>query len=313
MDRRDVSWCGYWPAVPTPFLRTGELDEGAFRNILTQYLSYGVHGMLVNGSSGEWFSQSIDERKAVAQIAVHEIRGRVPVVICCTALTAADVCELAKHAKSVGADGIMISAPPYMRPAPEEVTAFVRRVSDSIPIPIMVYNVPRRVGVDLTASVIVRLAAVPNVVALKNSVSDEQFFETLTLTADTLRVFGGNFFSAIGIAALAEVGGDGYIGGWELLGADLPGFFDAAWAGDSARAREIAVREKALDRQLWDESNRPRFGRSFQSQLKAGCNLLGMSAGYPRFPLLPLDTEELAALGNVLKAAGLVLVEAATV
>ena len=72
MDRHDVNWKGYWPAVPTPLTRDGALDERAWRELLRMYLAQGMHGVLVNGTTGEWFSQSDAERKRLAEIATEE-------------------------------------------------------------------------------------------------------------------------------------------------------------------------------------------------------------------------------------------------
>jgi len=102
MDRNDVSWKGYWPASPTPFTRAGELDEPTLRSLMRFYLENGMHGVLVNGSTGEWWSQSDAERKRVAEIAVDELHGKIPVVVGVTTFTARSSAELGKHAAAAG-------------------------------------------------------------------------------------------------------------------------------------------------------------------------------------------------------------------
>src|ERR1700749_3761608 len=84
MDRDSVDWKGYWIAAPTPFTATGALDEDALRAVLRLYRRQGVHGVLANGTTGEWFAQSDIERRRVAEIAVEELGGKIPVVIGCT-------------------------------------------------------------------------------------------------------------------------------------------------------------------------------------------------------------------------------------
>ena len=106
MDRNDVSWQGYWPACPTPFAADGSFDEDSLRALLDYYLGVGVHGVLINGTTGEWFSQTPDERRLVAETALQAVAGRVPVVIGCTSYTADEVASFARHAIDAGASGV---------------------------------------------------------------------------------------------------------------------------------------------------------------------------------------------------------------
>src|ERR1700730_10060837 len=140
MDRDSVGWKGYWIAAPTPFTEMGALDESALRSVLRLYHDQGLHGVLVNGTTGEWFSQTEAERKRVAEIAVEELGGKIPVVVGCTTFTPQNTIELARHALSVRADGVMSTPPPYCAPVPREIVAYFRALSDQVSIPIMVYN-----------------------------------------------------------------------------------------------------------------------------------------------------------------------------
>ena len=305
-------WKGYWAASPTPFGADGGIETGCLDETIRYFLSQGVHGLLINGSSGEWFSQSIAERRAVAETAVRAVGKSVPAVIGCTALQPHEVTELAEHAQRIGADGILVSPPPYLRLSQDDIVAFFEFITAATPMPVMVYNIPRRSGTVIEASTAGRLADVRGVVALKNSAPDEDFFPTLELVADKILVFGGNLFSPRGIGEIAARRGSGYVGGWELLGRKLPGVFEAAWRGDIAEAERLAAQERALDAQLWDERKNPKFGRSFNAQLKAALGLLGVPAGLPRLPLLPLDDEAaLRDLGEVLAGAGIPLAKTA--
>jgi 4-hydroxy-tetrahydrodipicolinate synthase len=305
MNRNDVNWRGYWPASPTPFTRGGDLDEGAWRQLLRQYLSQGMHGILVNGSTGEWFAQTDAERRRVAEIATEEVGGRMTVVIGCTNYTAKQVVELARHARHVGADGALSTPPPYVHPNPDELVAFYRTICDQADIPIMIYNWPRGVAVEITTDVVLRLAELANVVAIKNSTPNQALFlETLSAVVDRLRVFG-NFFTASGIMTMTNIGGDGFIGGGALLGAENPEFFECYWRGDLSRARQIAARENELTLRLTHPDYSGRYG-SPQAWLKAAMNMLGQPGGYPRPPLLPVeDPARLAAIRAVLESLGL--------
>ena len=102
---------------------TKDVDLGALRSLLEFYVGCGFHGVLINGTVGEWFSQSESERRAVAETAIEQVAGRMTVVIGCTAYTANDVASYGRHAMAAGADGIEASAPPYSKPFPDEMVA----------------------------------------------------------------------------------------------------------------------------------------------------------------------------------------------
>ena len=116
-------------AAPTPFTVDGGLDESGWGELVCMYVDQGVHGLLVNGSTGEWFSQSGDERRRVVEIAVEAARGRLPVVVGVSAYTPGEACELAEHAAACGADGVLATPPPYVHPSPDEVVAFYATLS----------------------------------------------------------------------------------------------------------------------------------------------------------------------------------------
>jgi 1-pyrroline-4-hydroxy-2-carboxylate deaminase len=309
MNRNDVSWKGYWPASITPFTEGGDaVDENEFRLLLRWYLAEGMHGILVNGSTGEWFMQTEEERRRVAEIAVEELKGKVPVVIGCTTFRAVDTIRLAQHARSIGADGVLSTPPPYMRPTPEEIYEFYKTISDNVELPIMVYNWPPGTNVDIDTPLASQLADLDRVVAIKDSTLNQaQFFRTLVEVKDRIRVFGG-FMSPIGIACLTTIGGDGFVGGGMMMGHEQPEFFEAVWRGDTARALEICKKSSLL----FSLMNNPDFSGKFGGgQTKAAMRMLGQHGGHTRPPRMPVtDPEKLAAIRHALETAGMLKVAA---
>jgi 4-hydroxy-tetrahydrodipicolinate synthase len=292
-------------AAPTPFTAFGALDETAWRAVLRLYLRQGVHGVLVNGTTGEWFSQTEAERRRVATIAVEELGGRIPVVIGCTSFTAAATIELGRHAQEIGADGMLSTPPPYVSPTPREIVAFFQTISDAVTLPIMVYNWARGVAVEITWETALQLARIDRVVAIKDStVNGMQALATLEKVIGEVRVFG-NFINPLGFAVLEGLGGDGNIDGGSL-GADFAvAYYRAVWSGDKAAALRAADQYGALMSQLV----RPDWSgkiASPQSQLKAAMNILGQHGGFPRPPLLPVDDAGgIEALRRILASSGL--------
>jgi dihydrodipicolinate synthase/N-acetylneuraminate lyase len=305
MNRDDVNWRGYWVAAPTPFTREGGLDEKLWREELRLYHGQGVHGILVNGTTGEWFSQSDAERRRVAEIAIEELRGKTTVVIGCTTYTAAHSAELGRHAKEIGADGILSTPPPYAAPTPREIVAFYQTISDRVDLPLMVYNWARGVVVEITPETALALTKIDHVVAIKDSTANRvQALATLEKVVDKVRVFGG-FINPLGLAVLRGIGGDGNIDGGGLGATFAVAFYQAFWRGDVDAARAAAHRYGALMSQLINPDWSGVYG-SPQAQIKACMQILGQPGGWPRPPLLPIDDpKSLAALRDVLASAGL--------
>ena len=305
MNRDDVSWRGYWVAAPTPFTREGVLDEKLWREELRLYHSQGVHGILVNGTTGEWFSQSDAERRRLAEVAVEELKGKIPVVIGCTTYTAAHTSELGRHAKEIGADGILSTPPPYAAPTSREIVAFYQTISDRVDLPLMVYNWARGVVVEITPDTALELTKIDRVVAIKDSTANRaQALATLERVVDKIRVFGG-FVSPLGLAVMRGIGGDGSIDGGGLGATFAVGFYEALWKGDVVAARALAEGYVALMSQLINSDWSGAYG-SPQTQIKACMQILGQPGGWPRPPLLAIeDPRSLAALRDILASAGL--------
>jgi len=293
MDRNDVSWQGYWAACPTPYGEDGELRLDLLEALLEHYLAHGLHGLLINGTTGEWFSQTDEERRAVARTAIAAVHGRVPVVIGCSGYTARAVIDLAEHAMNAGASGFAASAPAYSRPLEEEIVAFYEDISCALPqAPMMLYNWPSGTSVDFSPELCSRLVDIDSVVALKNSTGDfDKFVEATRLVIGRARVFGP-FMSSAGYRALKEIGGDGFIGGGAILDEADPRFWEAHWAGDEAYCSTHAQRSDRIFEKLWMPGGwRGHFGH-YQSQLKAIMEMIGQPGGTVRRPRLPVTDQD---------------------
>jgi 4-hydroxy-tetrahydrodipicolinate synthase len=306
MDRDDVDWQGYFPAFVTPFTETGELDLTTLRALVDHYVAQGMHGILVNGTCGEWFSQTTEERHAVAEAAVSQAAGRLRVLVGCTAYTATETAAFARHALAAGADGVLASPPPYAKLFPDEVVAFFTDLDAAVDGPIAVYNWPHGSGIDIDTPLADRLADIDQIVAIKDSTPDaDQFFATSRAVRDRVRVFGP-YMSERGVEVLRTEGGDGTVGGGSLFGRPDPTFWTDAWRGAWVFPRAHAAAGDRLFAKLWLPGGwAGRFG-AYQSQLKALMRMLGQPAGYVRRPRLPVtDPASLATMRAVLAEEGL--------
>jgi dihydrodipicolinate synthase/N-acetylneuraminate lyase len=307
MDRSDVDWKGYWASCPTPFRTEDEsLDTDTLRKLLEFYVGCGLHGVLINGTVGEWFSQTESDRKAVAETAVEQVAGRMTVVIGCTAYTAKEIAGYARHALAAGADGIEVSAPPYSKPFPDEIIRYYQDVSEAADGPLMIYNWPHGTNIEITPDLFDRLVDIPTVVAVKDSTPNaDQFFETNRRVVGRARVFGP-FMTARGLQELRAHGGDGFIGGGSLFGAADAEFWTAYWRGDFAVCEEYARRNEELFPKLWLPGGWAGVHGAYQSELKAIMAMLGQPGGTVRRPRLPVtDPAALTEIRSALTSSGL--------
>jgi len=305
MNRTDVEWKGYWVAMPTPFAATGDLEEAQLAALVESYIEMGIHGLLVNGTTGEWFSQSEEERRRVAELAVVAASGRIPVVVGCSTYTPQATLSLARHAVAIGADGACATPPPYVHPSDEEVYEFYRIVTQDGALPWMVYNWPRGTGIDMETSLLSRVAALPNVVAVKDSTGDElKCFNACEALCDSVRFFG-RFIHRRGLAMMEEIGGDGNIDGGGLGALFAVPYFEAVWSRDLDRARAYGAQYAHLTSALVNPDYSARWASPI-AQLKAAMRILNQSGGFVRPPLVELtDSGRIEQLASALHDCGL--------
>lgn len=251
MDRNDVDWKGYIPAITTPFDAVGAYDEKAQLALLEWLGSIGLHGLVVAGTTGEWFSMTPEERERQIRITGERLKGKMTLLCGCNAYTAREALDYAAVAAEAGFDGILVCPPPYVVPTDNEIYEFFKEISDSSPLPICVYNWTRGTNVDLPLPLIERLAELEKVVALKNSTpSLGNFLKTFFAMRDRIRIFGFGM-DPIGTSMIYNEGGDGLMGAGAVLGSDQPDFFNAIWSGDLARARALRMQRWSRDQNRW--------------------------------------------------------------
>lgn len=162
---------GVIPALVTPF-RDGEVDERAFVSLVERQIAGGVHGLVPVGTTGETSTLSHEEHKRVVELCVKTAAGRVPVIAGAGSNSTAEAIALAAHAKAVGADACLVVTPYYNRPSQEGMYQHYKAINDAVELPVFVYNVPGRTGVDIANETLARLAKLPNIVGVKDATGD---------------------------------------------------------------------------------------------------------------------------------------------
>jgi 4-hydroxy-tetrahydrodipicolinate synthase len=162
---------GAIPALITPF-RDGQVDEPTFISLVERQIAGGVHGLVPVGTTGETATLSHDEHRRVVELCVKTAAGRVPVIAGAGSNCTEEAIELARFAKTVGADGALVVSPYYNRPSQEGIYQHYRAINDAVQIPVLIYNVPSRTGSDVSTDTVARLAKLPNIVGVKDATGD---------------------------------------------------------------------------------------------------------------------------------------------
>lgn len=231
---------------------------------------------------------SDSEREAVTEAVVAVAKSRGTVIVGCTAVTTDQVIRYAKTAQRQGADAILVAPPPYIRPAPDELAYHYKAIAAAVDIPVVVYNNPKRCGVEVSAALLARLSEVPNLCYVKESSGNiGKFAENTRLSGGRVKVLNGNDDTALDgmlLGAVGVISGPGNVIVRELVKT-------VTKVNDPAK-RAQAYEEYAHGQAFADYLATCRYVPT----LKAAVRLMGLPAGGPRRPLLPLSEAEEAAL-----------------
>lgn len=286
---------GVLPAVVTPF-KNGEVDEEGLRQLIEFQVENGVHGIVPCGTTGESATLSHEEHERVVEIAVDQVKGRVPVVAGTGSNNTAEAIRLTAHAKAVGADGALMISPYYNKPTQEGLYQHYKKVAEAVDIPIVVYNIPGRTAVNIEPSTFARLAEIKNIVGVKEaSGSMKQITEIIRLCGDKITVVSGEDFLTY---PLMSVGGKGVICVVaNIVPRDMADLCNLLLAGDFDKGRKLYYRLLPLCHAMFYETN--------PAPVKAALEMMGkISSGEVRLPLAPMSDANLDKLRKALQAYG---------
>lgn len=288
---------GILAAVVTPFTPDGSaVDVKGIKDQVEHIVGNGVHGLVPGGSTGEFTTLTMEERKQANAAYVEAAAGRVPVIAGTGALSTAATVELSRHATDTGADGLMIVPPFYDAPSFEELVGHYAAVSEAVDLPIMYYNIPSATGVNLTPEQLAELARRTNVSSYKDTGGDASWFASVLLNhADDITALNGwDTLTFDGLALGAKAGVWGAASVIPRLCADL--YQALAVEGDLVAARELWARIHPVC--VFLESH------NYACAIKTGVELVGHPAGPTRLPVLPMAPEHREEYRTLLKAAG---------
>lgn len=286
--------CG--TALVTPFRRDLSLDEDALRRLLRRQIDAGIDFLVPCGTTGESPTLSHEEQVRVVKITVEEARGKVPVVAGAGGNNTAHVIEMAREFASCGANGILSVAPYYNKPTQEGLYQHYKALAEAVSLPIILYNIPGRTGVNIEPATLVRLAQVGNIVGVKEASGNiSQMATILAAVPNDFAVLSGDDGITLPLMAL---GGRGMISvASNEIPAEMTRIAKLANANDFAAARELHNR--------WFPLMEVNFIETNPIPVKSALALMGLCEPVFRLPLVPPKSENLAKIRNVLESTGL--------
>ena len=288
---------GVITAIATPF-KNGALDEETLRNHIRFQIQGGINGLVPCGTTGESPTLSHDEHKRVVSITIEEAKGQAVILAGAGSNSTAEAIDLASHAKKAGADGLLVVSPYYNKPTQEGLFRHIEAIARAVDLPIVLYNIPGRCGVNMLPETISRMVReIPAVVGVKEATGDlGQMIRTIELCGPDFLVTSGDDGLSLPLWA---VGGGGVISVASNL---IPGPMADLWktweSGDLKGARDKFYRMLPLFKALFAETN--------PIPLKAALELCGKMKGEMRLPMCPPAPATVEGLKPHLKNWGLI-------
>jgi len=289
-----INWYGSFSVIVTPFTKNGDIDEKGYREIIDFVINAGAHGIIAAGSTGEFFLLTNDERKQVFEIATDQVNSRVPLLAGVSASRTDDVLELAKFAETTGSDGLMLLPPLYITVDDAEILNFFTTISDTINLPIMIYNgaTPNFLSIERVN----RLLEVSNIVAVKDSSRDmTQMNDLIRFCGNKISVFVGEEDLLLPSISIGAVGSVAMVP--QIVGEMAINLYQTAADGELSKAQEL--HNKIV--RVYDLF---RVGSGYVA-IKESMKLLGLPGGYSRPPMRPFNQNQIEKLKQIFTDVGL--------
>ncbi len=284
---------GIYTPVVTPHNEDHSINHDRFADVIEHLIASGVHGLIIAGTTGEYYAQSTEERILLMKFAKDVNKGRLPLVIGTGAIRTEDAIVFAENAKAIGADGILVTTPPYAYPTSREIALHGLAIDRAANLPVMLYNYPGRMSVNMDAETLDRLGKSPNFCAIKESSGDVNRLHMIARDYPHIQLSCGmddqalEFFAwgaRSWVCAGSNFAAEAHIALYEACVVD--GDFTKGRAIMSAMLPLMGVLEQ---------------GGKFVQCIKHGLTLRGIPAGPPRKPLQPLNKDDKRALEQVIR------------
>ncbi|MBN1521197.1 MAG: 4-hydroxy-tetrahydrodipicolinate synthase [Candidatus Aureabacteria bacterium] len=285
---------GSMVAIVTPF-KDGKVDEETLKNLIDRQIENGTKGIIPCGTTGESPTLTFDEHEKVIELTVKHVAGRIPVIAGAGSNSTHEALRLARHAKDVGADAILVITPYYNKPTQKGLYQHYKTIADNVNIPIVIYNVPGRTGVNIEAETVAELSKIKNIIGIKEA-SGSLDKVTDILSRCDITVLSGE--DALNYLILAN-GGKGAISVTaNVVPEKCSKLCDAALEGDFETAKKLHYKLYSLNRAMFYETN--------PIPVKTALFMMGLITMEIRSPLCQMQDSNRQKLESVLKGYGLI-------
>ena len=286
--------CG--TAIVTPFTQDRSLDEATLRNLVRRQIHAGINFLVPCGTTGESPTLERAEHLRVVEITLEEAKGIVPVLAGAGGYNTGEVIDLARELQTMGADGILSVTPYYNKPTQEGMYQHFKAIAENTSLPLMLYNIPGRTGVNMNTDTLLRLAEIKNYFSVKEASGNlDQIREVINRVPKNFMVYSGDDGLTLDVL---KMGGFGVVSvASHLVGKQIKQMICLAKAGKIAEAEVLNQKLQDVFKVLFIISN--------PSPLKAAMNLIGFKAGGVRLPLVMPNATELAQIKKALDALAL--------
>lgn len=268
-------------AIVTPF-KNNKIDENALANLIEWHIAEGTNAIVPCGTTGESSTLDYDEHYRVIEITVDVVNGRIPVIAGTGANSTDETIMMTKKAKEMEADAVLLVTPYYNKPTQEGLYRHYKKVAETVDIPIILYNVPSRTGVNLLPKTVARLAEIKNIVGIKEATGDmKQVSEVIRLCGERITVLSGDDFTTLALLAL---GGKGVISVSANVAPQDVSTMCRAWEqGNIEEARRLHFKLEPLNQAMFIETN--------PIPAKTALSMMGKIQEELRLPLCPMSDE----------------------
>lgn len=276
---------GVYTALITPFLQNEEVDVNGFKQNLRFMIEQGIDGVVPLGTTGESPTLTKSERELIIKLAVQEAKGKIPIMVGTGTYSTAQTIEYTKQAEDLGSDYALIVSPYYNKPTQEGIVRHFKTIADRVRIPIVVYNIQGRTGLNIQTETLKKLAQIPNIIGVKESSGSMSqvgdVIETIVKERPDFSVMSGDDANTLSMMAL---GGHGIISVLSnLIPLQIKQLVAAIQSQDYELARKWHYKIMPLVRAAFLETN--------PIPIKAMMHLRKMPAGGCRLPLCELTSE----------------------
>ena len=278
---KKIVFKGCGTALITPFNENG-VNYEEFRKLIEFQIKEGVDSIIVCGTTGEASTMSEKERKDTIKFAVDVVNNRIPVIAGTGSNSTYSSVEMSKYAESVGVDAILVVTPYYNKTTQSGLIVHYKKIAEAVNIPVIIYNVPGRTGLNVLPKTCLELSKIDNIVAIKEASGNiSQVAEISSLCKDNLNIYSGNDDQILPVLSLGGIGVISVLS--NVIPNEVHNMVEYFFCGEMEKAISLQLNTIKLTSSLFCEVN--------PIPVKHACNLMGFKVGIPRLPLIEMSED----------------------